>query len=266
MLGPLFTVTTTGPVVVPSGTAAVILPEAQLVGVTGTPLNVRKLVPCVDPKFDPLMVTSVPAGPVVGDRLLMFGALVSVNLTPALACPKTVTTTFPVVAPVGTFTPIEFALQKVGVAAVPLNVTVLELWVSRKLEPEIVIAVPTEPEVCERLLIAGAGSRVKFTPSLATPPTVTTTFPVVAAVGTGTVMLVAVHAVGVADVPLNVTVLEPWGLPNPVPVIVIEVPATPFVGERLDIAGPGCNVKFVPSDAFPLTVTTTFPLVAPTGG
>jgi hypothetical protein len=209
LLGPLFTVTTTGPVVTPSGTAAVIFPEAQLVGVTRTPLNVSELAPCADPKFDPLMVTSIPAGPVVGDKLLIFGALVIVNLTPALACPKTVTTTFPVVAPAGTFTAIEFALQKVGVAEVPLNVTVLEPWVSRKLEPKIVIGVPTEPEVCERLLIAGGGSRVKLTPSLTTPPTVTTTFPVVAAVGTGTVTLVAVHAVGVADVPLNVTVLDP---------------------------------------------------------
>jgi hypothetical protein len=44
---------------------------------------------------------------------------------------------------------------------------------------------------------------------LATPPTVTTTLPVVAANGTGTVMLVALQLVGVASVPLNVTVLVP---------------------------------------------------------
>jgi hypothetical protein len=44
---------------------------------------------------------------------------------------------------------------------------------------------------------------------LATPPTVTTTLPLVAPAGTGTVMLVADHALGVAAVPLNVTVLVP---------------------------------------------------------
>jgi hypothetical protein len=73
----------------------------------------------------------------------------------------------------------------------------------------MVIGVPTEPEVCERLPMDGAGSIVKFTPLLATPPTVTTTFPVVVPAGTGTVMLVEVHAVGVAVVPLNVIVLNP---------------------------------------------------------
>jgi hypothetical protein len=39
--------------------------------------------------------------------------------------------------------------------------------------------------------------------------TVTTTGPLVAPVGTGAVMLVSLHAVGVAAVPLKVTVLEP---------------------------------------------------------
>ena len=38
---------------------------------------------------------------------------------------------------------------------------------------------------------------VKPTPLLATPPTVTTTFPLVAPLGTGTVMLVALQALGV---------------------------------------------------------------------
>jgi hypothetical protein len=46
---------------------------------------------------------------------------------------------------------------------------------------------------------------VKFTPLLGTPPAVTTTLPVVAPVGTDVAMLVAVHVVAVAVVPLNVT-------------------------------------------------------------
>src|SRR5256885_11850821 len=44
---------------------------------------------------------------------------------------------------------------------------------------------------------------VKLTPLLATPPTVTITLPVVAPVGTGATMLVALQLVGVAATPLN---------------------------------------------------------------
>jgi hypothetical protein len=50
---------------------------------------------------------------------------------------------------------------------------------------------------------------VKLTPLLATPFTVTTTFPVVAPVGTLTEMLVAAQLVTVAVMPLNFTVLVP---------------------------------------------------------
>src|SRR5882724_4338116 len=49
----------------------------------------------------------------------------TVNAIPLLAMLLTVTTTFPVVAPAGTFTTIEVALQVVAGAVLPLNVTVL---------------------------------------------------------------------------------------------------------------------------------------------
>ena len=76
----------------------------------------------------------------------------------------------------------------------------------------------------------GAGVvTVKFTPLLATPPTVTTTFPVVAPVGNGTTMLVGPQLVGVPAVPLNVTVLVPCVAPKFVPVIVTDVPTGPDV-------------------------------------
>jgi hypothetical protein len=55
----------------------------------------------------------------------MLGVGVTVNETPLLATPLTVTTTFPVVAPVGTGALIEVELQLLGVAVVPLNFTVL---------------------------------------------------------------------------------------------------------------------------------------------
>ena len=75
---------------------------------------------------------------------------------------------------------------------------------------------------------------VKFTPLLATPPTVTTIFPVVAPAGTDVAMLVEVQLVVVAGVPLNVTVPED---PRLVPVIVTAVPTGPEVVDRLVIFG-----------------------------
>src|SRR5207249_11037827 len=93
--------------------------------------------------------------PEVGDRLVMLGAVETVKLTPLLATPPTVTTTLPVVAPVGTGATIDVALQLVGVAAVPLKVTVLLPWVAPKFEPAMVTEVPTPPEVGDRLVMLG---------------------------------------------------------------------------------------------------------------
>jgi hypothetical protein len=74
------------------------------------------------------------------------------------------------------------------------------------------------------------GVTVNGDPLLATPDTVTTTFPVVAPAGTVTVMLVALQALAAAAVvPLKVTVLDPCGVPKFVPVIVIGVPTGPEV-------------------------------------
>jgi len=83
-----------------------------------------------------------------------------------------------------------------------------------------------------------AVATVKFTLLLATPPTVTTTFPVVAPVGTAATIEVAPQLViVVAAVPLNVTVLVPCVAPKFVPVIVTEAPTAPDVGDRLVMAG-----------------------------
>jgi hypothetical protein len=211
-----------------------MLVEVQLVVVAGVPLNVT--VPG-DPKLVPVIVTAVPTGPDVGFRLVIEGGgadVVTVKFTPLLATPPTVTTTFPVVAPAGTDVAMLVEVQLVVVAGVPLNVTVPE---DSKLVPVIVTAVPTGPEVVDRLVIEGEGAdvvTVKFTPLLATPPTVTTTFPVVAPVGTDVAMLDEVQLVVVAGVPLNVTVPED---PKLVPVIVTAVPTGPEVVDRLVMAG-----------------------------
>src|ERR1700680_1533693 len=81
----------------------------------------------------------------------------TVKVTPLLATVSTVTITFPVVAPDGTWATIWMALQLVGVAVVPLKVTELEPCVLPKPVPVIVTGSPTAPDVDERLVIAGGG-------------------------------------------------------------------------------------------------------------
>jgi len=111
---------------------------------------------------------------------------------------------------VGTVVTIVVAFQLVGVAALPLKVTVLVPCVAPKFAPAIVTGLPMGPDVGLRLvMLGGGGMTVKLTPLLAMLETVTTTLPVVAPRGTGTVMLAGPQLVGVATVPLNVTVLEP---------------------------------------------------------
>jgi hypothetical protein len=206
LLGTLFTVTTTLPLVAPLGTATVMLVVLHAVGTPEAPLNVTVLVPWLAPKFVPAIVTALPTGPDVALKLVMLGVAKTVKLTPLLATPPAVTTTLPVLAPVGTVTVILVALQLVAVAAIPLKVTVP---CEPKFVPVIVTELPTVPAVGLKLAIAGVGRTVNVTGLLTAVPTVTITLPVVAPVGTGTVMLVALQAVGVAAVPLNVMELLP---------------------------------------------------------
>lgn len=103
------------------------------------------------------MVTTEPTAPVLGARLLMLGAGVTVNVDPLLGCPPTVTTTDPVVAPVGTGAVIDVALQAVGVELTPLKLTVLLPCGVRKFVPAITTEVATAPVFGVRLVIVGAG-------------------------------------------------------------------------------------------------------------
>lgn len=118
------TVTTTLPVVAPLGTDVLTLLAAQLEGMAATPLNVTVLVPCVAPKLTPVMVTDAPIGAAVGLTPVIFGA--TLNVSELLNCPFTTTWMGPLVAPTGTATTIDDALQLVGTAKTPLKDTVLE--------------------------------------------------------------------------------------------------------------------------------------------
>jgi hypothetical protein len=103
-----------------------------------------------------LIVTDVPDFPEVGEILVMIGADVFVNRIPLLRSVSTSTTTGPVPSPAGTGATIVVALQLVGVAGIPLKVTVLVPWLEPKFVPAIVTAVPATPEVGEMLVMVGA--------------------------------------------------------------------------------------------------------------
>jgi hypothetical protein len=85
-----------------------------------------------------VIVTEVPTVAEVGDKLVILGAATTVKLTPLLATPDTVMTTFPVVAPVGTVATMLVAPQLVMAAVVPLNLAVLVPCVEPKFVPVIV--------------------------------------------------------------------------------------------------------------------------------
>jgi hypothetical protein len=107
----------------------------------------------------------------------------------------------------------------------------------------IVTEAPTAADVGERLLMLGR--TLKLTPLLAVLPTVTTTLPVVAPAGTGATMFVVLQLVGVAVVPLNLTVLVPCVEPKFLPVIVTDVPTVPDVGDRLVMLGEAAKRKLL---------------------
>lgn len=77
-----------------------------------------------------------------------------------------------------------------------------------KFVPVTVTSVPIPPDDGLRPVIVGAaGLTMKFTPLLGVPPTVTTTLPVVAEVGTKATTEVSLQPVATAEAPLNATVL-----------------------------------------------------------
>jgi len=259
LLAEVPTVTITLPVVAPLGTLVTMLVSLQLVPTTGMPLKVMELNPFVAPKLDPFIVNDVPTGPDEGVKLVMTGK--TLNDTGLLEMPPTVTTTLPDTVPAGTGATMLVVLQLVGVASVPLKLTLLVPCAVPKPVPVIVTGVPTAPERGPMLTMLGVTE--KFTPLLATDPTVTTTLPLVAPGGSGATMLVTLQLVGVASVPLKPTVLVPCAAPKPVPVIVTGVPTPPTKG--LMLAMLGMTEKLTALLATEPMVTTTLPLVAKEG-
>jgi hypothetical protein len=149
---PRLVVTTRLPLVASAGTLALML--VLLHEIMGAVVPLKVTVPVVVPKLLPLIATAVPAAPVRGETELTIGGGTTVNVTPLLATPFAVTTTDPVVVPVGTETTIEVSLQLETVAAVPLKLTVPVAMPNAV--PEMVTEVPTAPADGARLLMCGA--------------------------------------------------------------------------------------------------------------
>ena len=131
--------------------------------------------------------------------------------------------------------------QDVGVAVVPLKVTVLLPWVGPNPAPLIAIDVPTGAVLGDRPVITGMMR--KDLALLFSPLTATTTLklPEPRLLGTGTPeIFVAVHDAGVTVTPPKLTVLLPCELPKLVPLMVIVEPTGvggPTVGEMLLMLG-----------------------------
>jgi len=200
------------------------------------PLKVTDVAPA---RFVPAITTVVPAGPIVGEKLVIVGTAAVTEKLPALvAAPAGVVTAIgPVVAPGGTVAVIWVDESTVKLAAVPLNVTDVA---PVRLVPAMTTAEPTGPLVGRKLVIVGVATATeKLVALVATPPGVVTAIgPVVAPEGTVAVICVDELTVKLADVPLNVTDVAPVRL---VPVITTLAPTGPLVG--LKVAIPAVTVK-----------------------
>src|SRR4051812_24513657 len=100
----------------------------------------------------------------------------------------------------------------------------------------MITEVPMAPWLGVSPEIIGVSITAKLEEEALTPLTVTVIGPIVAPTGTGTMIWFIDQFVGVAAAPLNETVLVPWVLPNPTPVMVTDVPTAPSEGERPLIA------------------------------
>jgi hypothetical protein len=235
---PAAVVTVIFPVTAPDGTVAVIwVPEGFAEKLVAATLpNFTDVTPL---KFEPVIVTEVPTGPLVGEKDVIVGAaeVVTTKSVALVAVPDgVVTEIFPVEAPVGTVAVIRVpgVFTENVVAAAPPNFTDVA---PPKSEPLMVTEVPTGPLVGEKEVMVGAAGAVttKSVALVAVPSgVVTLIFPVAAPLGTGAVTLVGETGVNTAAVVLNFTPVTSTKL---VPLMVTEVPTGPEVGENEVIVG-----------------------------
>jgi hypothetical protein len=166
---PLGVVTAIGPDVAPAGTVAVTCVAEFTENVAAVPLKVTAVAP-VNPV--PVIVTDVPAAPLVGENDVIVGAppAVTVKLVTLVAVPSaSVTAIGPVVEPaaiVAVTCVSEFTVN--DAAAVPLNVTAVTALASMNAVPVIVTEVPTGPLVGVNEVTVGAAAFAAATPRTGT--------------------------------------------------------------------------------------------------
>jgi hypothetical protein len=150
-------VTPMSPVVALGGTVAISWVAEVTLNVALTPLNVMAIAPV---KFAPVIVTSVPTGPLVGVKVEMVGAARTVNAAALVAVPPGVVTFMvPLVAPAGTVAVIWVAEITVNAAAMSLSVTAVA---PVKSVPPTVITVPIDPLAGANVAMVGAGVATEY--------------------------------------------------------------------------------------------------------
>ena len=127
-----------------------------LVTTAAVPLNRTVLLAAFVSNPVPVMVTTVLAGPLDGEMLVMVGIIEKfVDDIAVWLSPFTVTLIGPVVAPNGTAVTISVFVALVTTVGVPLNATVSFVVTGLKFVPMIVTAVPTVPPDGEKLMMLG---------------------------------------------------------------------------------------------------------------
>ena len=150
------------PVEAPAGTEVVIEVADTTAAFAVVPLNF-KMFAKVASKLVPAIKTTVPTPPLVGLKLVIVRAGITVKVVELVPVwPLTVTVIVPVVAPTGTEVVILVVVLAVTIATVPLNLTILFAGVVSKFVPVIVTDVPTPPLVGLKLVMAGGRITVKL--------------------------------------------------------------------------------------------------------
>lgn len=232
---PLSVVTLIEPVVASVGTVAVIRLEDTTPKLAPIPLNITAVASL---KSVPVMVTFAPTGPLVGAKVVMVGAGITVKVMGLVAVPPVVVTLIgPEAASVGTVAVISVEDTTPKPALVLLNITAVA---PVKSVPVMVTLVPTGPLVGAKVVMVGAGITVKLMRLVAVPPGVVTLIgPEVASAGTVAVISVEDTTPKLASIPLNITAVAPV---KSVPVMVRFAPTGPLVGVKVVIVGAGVTI------------------------
>jgi hypothetical protein len=225
-----------------------LFPASVTVATKGAPNAVLIAALCPDP----LVTATLAAGPTlfVSEKLAGVATpdtdAVTVYGPPAvLLAVNTAEVATPLAFVVAVFTPpakvplapLVGAVNVTNIPFTPLFEASRTVACSCTVNAVLIVALCGVPAVA--VTLAGGPVTVNGIPLLATPPTVTTTLPVVAPAGTAITIVVAFQVLAVpAGVVLNVTVLVPCEPPKFVPVIVTNAFTCPDVGFRLVMLGP----------------------------